>query len=316
MPGKIEKVSVLMPVYNSEKYIRQSVKSILNQCFGNFEFIIIDDGSTDNTGKIINEFKDSRIIYKKTEHNGTSAALNYGVKLCTYGWIARIDSDDLNTKTRLEEEIKFLESNPGCDILSCFSVYFKDPLKVLFLLSQPVSHEEIYDFLDLHNPMNQSGLMIRKSILEENPFNEDFRSSEDFELLYRIRDRYRFANLPEYLVYTRLRDDSRSAPGDNEDIYNMLFNPSFKKMIDAKSKGEHFYRASTIAWLNYFYGSRKDSRGYLKNSFSWKNLAAYFSTFLPDEYFNKFIKLRLKYRLKNLFKSSRQFKKELKELNS
>ncbi len=314
MPEKIKQISVLMPAYNCGKYITQAVKSILNQTYKEFEFIIIDDGSTDKTEEIIHSFKDARIKYYKTENKGTSAALNYGLSLCKNQWVARIDADDLNIPARLEKQVKFLENNPDCDVVSCWSVYFKDPAKILFLLREPVQHLDIYDYLDLHNPINQSGVIYRKKIIVSEGYNESFKFNEDFELFHRIRDKVRFYNIPEFLVYTRVRHGSKTYTQINRNLYDVLFNPAFKNMIDAKSKGEHFYWASTIAWINYFYGLRQDSRSYFKNSFSWKNLAAYFTTFLPDEYFHKFIDSRLRYRIKNMFASTGQYSKELKNL--
>lgn len=314
MPEKIKNISVLMPTFNCGKYVKQSVQSILNQTFKDFELIIIDDGSSDDTEKTVNEFTDERIKYHKTENKGTAAALNFGLSKCKYDWVARIDSDDLNTAERFDKQIKFLEENPGYDVISSWSVYFADPDKILFLLQESVEHEEIYEYLDLHNPVNQSAVMYRRQVILDEKYNEDMLFNEDFELMHRIRDKVKFYNIPEYLCYTRLRKDGKTHSKNNTNVYEMLFNPAFKNMVDAKSKGGHFYWATRIAWINYFYGSRKDSRSYFKNSFSLKNLLAYFTTFLPDEYFHKFIDSHLKYRLKNLFSNSKNYKNELKKL--
>ena len=291
MPVINTKISVLMPAYNCSKYIKAAINSILNQTYKEFEFIIIDDGSTDNTADIISSFKDSRIKYYKTEHKGTSAALNYGITLCSNEWIARIDADDLNITTRLEKQMKFIEENPECDVISSWSVYFRDPAKILFLLKEPLYNNEIYKYLDIHNPLNQSAMICRKSIFNDVKFNENIDSAEDYELLYRIRENVNFAIIPEFLVYTRLRDDSRTMTGSRGNLYNMLYNNAFKKMLDSKSKGDHFYWASVAAWLNFFYGERSDARGYFRNSFSFKNTAAYLTTFLPVKYFLKLINL-------------------------
>lgn len=311
MPEIIKKISVLMPVYNCGRYVSHAIKSILNQTFRDFDFIIINDGSTDNTEEVVKGFDDKRIIYRKTENKGTSAALNYGLKLCKYNWVARIDSDDINVPNRLETQIRFLGENPGYDIVSSWSVYFRDPAIILFLLREPVEHDDIYDFLDLHNPLNQSSIMYRKKLILEEQYDETFSNNEDYELFYRIRDKARFFNIPEFLVYTRLRPDSKSKHVHNVNLHEMLFRPAFKNLIDSKSKGDHFYWSSVIAWVNYFYGNRNEARSYLKNSFSWRNLAAYITTFLPDKYFNKFIDSRFKYRLQNLFNSTGRYKKEL-----
>lgn len=314
MSEKIKNISVLMPAYNSGKYISAAVKSILNQTYTNFEFMIIDDGSTDETEQIIKGFEDKRIKYKKVKHNGTSAALNYGIGLCKHEWIARIDADDLNTPQRLASQVQFLESHSEIDILSSWSVYFTDPSKILFLLNEPLGHIDIHKYLNIHNPINQSAMICRKSIFDKYKFNESLNSNEDYELLYRIRDEYRFANMPEYLVYTRLRGDSRTAGGNRDNLYDLLNTNAFRRMVDSKSKGDHFYWASVAAWLNYFYGSRQSARGYFRNSLSLKNLTAYFTTFLPDKYFFKFIDSHLKYRIKSFFENKSFFKKELASL--
>jgi len=311
LPEEIKNVSVLMPVFNGGKYLSGAIKSILAQSYREFEFIIIDDGSTDNTAELIKKFNDSRIKYHYTEHNGTSAAMNYGICLCRSEWIARIDADDLNTSNRLEKEIAFLADNPGVDILSSWSVYFRDPAKILFLLKEPQTHAAIHKYLDLHNPINQSAMIFRKSIFTANRFNESLDCNEDYELLYRLRDEVTFAIMPEFLVYTRLRPDSRTLTGTRGNLFNMLHTAAFKKIVDSKSKGEHFYSAQVIAWLNYFYGSRSDSRGYFRNSFSLKNIAAYLTTFLPDKYFFKFINSHVRYRLAALFTNKSHYKKEL-----
>src|SRR4030095_7524004 len=314
MPSKIKSISVLMPSYNCGKYISQAIQSILNQTFKDFELIIIDDGSTDNTEEIVASFKDSRIIHKKTLNKGTAAALNFGLKACHGEWVARIDDDDLNVPSRLQAQISFLEENPDYDVVSGWSVYFRDPEKILFLLKEPIIHQDIHDYLDLHNPLNQSAVIYRKKIIQKEKYDESFRFNEDFELFYRIRDKVRFYNIPKFLAYTRVRPDSKSFSQRNRNLYEMLFNPAFKNLVEATSKGSHFYWASTIAWINFFYGNRKDSRGYFKNSFSWKNLSAYFTTFLPDEYFYKFIDSHIKYRLYNTFTNTKKYKKELRGL--
>jgi hypothetical protein len=97
-------------------------------------------------------------------------------------------------------------------------------------------------------------------------------------------------------------------------MYDVLFNPAFKNLIESKSKGEHFYWASTIAWINFFYGNRKSSRGYFKKSVSAKSFLAYLSTFLPDKYFVTLIDSRLKYRMQNILKPSKRYQTELKKL--
>ena len=99
-------VSVVMPAYNSEKYIAESIESVLNQTFKNFEIIVVDDGSTDNTRKIISDYKDNRIRYYYQENLGSGAARNLGLSNSRGNWIAFLDSDDLWNPVKLEEQLK------------------------------------------------------------------------------------------------------------------------------------------------------------------------------------------------------------------
>jgi glycosyltransferase involved in cell wall biosynthesis len=306
-----------MPVYNNAEYIEYSIKSIINQSYKEFEFLIVDDGSTDKTEEIVNSFKDSRIIYKKIEKNsGTSAALNFGLKIANGDWIARIDADDLNAHNRLDSQIKFIEDNPDYDVISSWSIYFKNPNKILFSLQEPIEHDEIYEYLNLHNPLNQSAVFYKKERILQAGYDENFKNNEDFELFHRIRDQVRFYIIPEYLVYTRIRKDSKSYSQSNKNIYEFLFPEAFRNLMNSQSRGRSFYWASNTAWVNFFYGDKRKARNYLYNSFSWKNVFAYMTTFLPENLFQRIIESRIKYRVKGLFENKSEFKKELNKLLS
>lgn len=310
------KITVLMPVYNSARFLRQSVKSILNQTYKDFEFLIIDDGSTDNTGEIISGFKDSRINYKKIEHKGTSAALNFGINAASGNWIARIDADDLNVPSRIEKQCAFIFTNPDYDIVSSWSVYFKEPHKILFFLKEPTEHPDIYKYLNLHNPINSSSVIYRKNIIKKAKYNESFDAYEDFELFFRIRDDVKFYNLPEFLSYTRMHSGSRTRGDSKQDIYNVINDYALKQLINSTRKRDQFYWTTIIAWQNFFYGNRKDSRSYLKKIPEIKNIAALLATYLPENLFRKLVDSRIKYRTRDLLTSMQYFKKELNELLS
>ena len=110
------KVSVVMPAYNAEKYIREAIDSVLAQTFTDFEFIILDDGSTDATAAIIQSYEDDRIRFCPNERNmGVAATLNRALKLAQGEYIARMDADDVSYKNRLEMQLDFIKKS-GCDI--------------------------------------------------------------------------------------------------------------------------------------------------------------------------------------------------------
>ncbi len=115
--GKV--VSVVMPAYNAEKYIKEAIDSVLNQTFKNFELIIVDDGSTDNTESIIKSYNDNRIVYIKKKHSGISETLNLGIKRASGVYIARMDTDDMMYKNRLERQVAFMQNNPQYDMVGC-----------------------------------------------------------------------------------------------------------------------------------------------------------------------------------------------------
>ena len=111
-------ISVLMPVYNSELYLEDAVQSILDQTYKNFEFIIIDDGSVDNSLAILESFKDNRIkLVKKKNNTGYTSLLNESINYAKYDYLARMDSDDVSNKDRLLKQFKFLEKNKDYSVV-------------------------------------------------------------------------------------------------------------------------------------------------------------------------------------------------------
>jgi glycosyltransferase involved in cell wall biosynthesis len=298
-----------MPAYNCGKYISHSIKSILNQTYINFELIIIDDGSNDNTAEIVRNINDGRIIYEKTDHKGTSAALNRGVYLAKGDWIARIDADDLNTPDRLEKQIKFFSVNPQYNVISSWSVYFSNEGNVCYLWKSPVNHEEIYESLNLLNPLNQSGLLIKKNLLLENKFDESFIYFEDYELMYRIRNKAKFYNIPDLLVYTRIRDDSKSVIGNTNKIYNLLFPSSIERLLKSETSKELRYWNGICGDLCLYYGNLNDATKYYRKSFKLENYFKIFMILILGEKIRILFKKNIKLRFKNIFMNKTKFRK-------
>ena len=124
-------VSVLMPVYNGEKHLKEAIDSILNQTFTDFEIIIVNDGSTDSTASIIDNYDDKRIIHIKQENKGLSNALNIGASYCKGEYIARMDADDISISSRLMNQYLFLKSHPNISVLSSAFSYINEKGKYL-----------------------------------------------------------------------------------------------------------------------------------------------------------------------------------------
>lgn len=191
-------VSVLMPVYNGEKYLIEAMDSILNQTYLDFEFIIINDGSTDNTEQIILSYEDPRIRYKKNETNHKLiATLNEGIELCTGKYIVRMDADDISALNRIEKQVAFMEENPNVGLCGTWFETFDDTRKK-GESNYASEHEEIcYKHLyQIH--LSHGTAVFRKSILDKLNFrfDKEYAHAEDYDLFTRMALETKLANLP------------------------------------------------------------------------------------------------------------------------
>lgn len=204
-------VSVLMSVYNARsEELRQSIDSILNQTFGNFEFIIINDGSTNDTEKVIQSYSDARIRYYKNETNlKIITSLNNGLKLCRGKYIARLDSDDYSGLTRLEKQVDYMEKHPNVGGLGTFfkRLHTGEEIK---LPTEPADVNILSKYVRgcISNP---SG-MIRKSVLDKNNliYDKNCLHAEDFKLWADISYHADLAVVPEVLTFIRSHEDGVS----------------------------------------------------------------------------------------------------------
>jgi glycosyltransferase involved in cell wall biosynthesis len=172
-------VSVLMPVFNAEVYLQDAIESILTQSFSEFEFLIIDGGSADNTVKIVNSYNDPRIkLITNPEGLNFVDALNLGISLAQGKYIARMDADDLSYPDRIEKQYFFMEHNPEIGACSTWMENFGDQNKIL---KMPVFPMEIYFGFLKNNCFGHGPSMVRKSLLIENNirYDNDYYYSED-----------------------------------------------------------------------------------------------------------------------------------------
>ena len=140
-------VSVIMPVYNGEKYLAEAIDSILGQSFTDFEFLIVDDGSQDNSAEIIRSYekRDRRIRFIQLERNmGAAAARNRGIAAATGKFITMMDCDDISLPERLQKQVDFMQSNPEIGAVGvCGQAVNEDMTKLLFDLNAPERHCDI-----------------------------------------------------------------------------------------------------------------------------------------------------------------------------
>lgn len=210
MRKKMPKATVLMPVYNGEKYLKEAIESILNQTFKDFEFLIINDGSTDNSVKIINSYQDKRIRLVHNETNlGLIYTLNKGIDLVESEYIARMDCDDISSTNRLSKQIKYLDQHPEVGILGSWVKIIGDHS---FIGKYYIKHEEIKASLLFNSSLAHPSVTMCKEILDQHNFRYDerFKHAEDYEMWTRMIDLTDFANLPEPLLSYRKHPESIS----------------------------------------------------------------------------------------------------------
>jgi glycosyltransferase involved in cell wall biosynthesis len=202
-------VSVIMPVYNTGKYVGEAMQSILNQTYSNFEFIIINDGSTDNSEEIILSFDDARIRYYKNEVNSKIVyTRNRGLDLAQGTYIAFLDSDDISDIRRLELQVDYLENNPQCGILgtSIINIDFNGN-KIGTTVIYSAKSDAIPVVMLFKNYFCASSVMFCKEALGAIRFDTNFPVAEDYVLWLQIMEKgYKVAHLKEALTYYRNHD--------------------------------------------------------------------------------------------------------------
>ncbi len=204
-------VSVVMPVFNGEKYVFHAVESILHQTFQNFEFIIVDDGSSDGTSGILSSIKDKRVkIITFASNRGIVDALNEGISYASGMYIARQDADDISLPKRIEKQIRCIGSDPGLVLVATgikiIADEITDALKSIeaFYCSYGTKQEVRRQFRNLNSPIAHPTVLFRKIAFEEaGGYRKEFEFCEDTDLWYRMLERGEMAKICEPLVYYR-----------------------------------------------------------------------------------------------------------------
>lgn len=215
------KITVLMSVFNGEKHLREAVDSILNQTFKDFEFLIINDGSTDGTFEILKTYSDSRIkIIENKKNLGLTRSLNRGLKIAKGDYIARQDADDISVNERLQIEFDFLVAHPDYAAVGSFIRVIDEKGQELSTIEKPITDEEIKDFLKKSNCIAHGSSLIRMSCLQDVGFyDETFTKAQDYDLWLRLSEKYKLKNIPEYFYLWRNRKENISVKNHNEQIH-------------------------------------------------------------------------------------------------
>lgn len=201
------KISVVMPVYNGEKYLNEAIDSIICQTFRDFELIIIDDGSTDNTSNIIKSYNDKRIVFIKNNENlGIVKTLNKGIQIAKGQYIARMDADDICYPYRLEKQYIIMEENPEIGLCGSSVEVFNESTSNIH--ECPTDNEEIKVLQIFNTAFAHPSVIIRKDILVKYDlkYDEFYEGMEDYELWLRMSKVTQLANTKEVLLKYRNHD--------------------------------------------------------------------------------------------------------------
>jgi glycosyltransferase involved in cell wall biosynthesis len=202
---RIPLVSVAMPVYNSEKYIRQAIDSVLAQTCSDFELVIVNDGSSDRSKEIILSYADERIRYMENEKNlGIVKTRNRCIEHSAGKYIAVLDNDDIALPSRLEEQVRFLEANNDYGVCGSFYWIIDGKGKLISKKILPVTDREVKTYLLFDNCFCNSSVMIRSELLKERPYAEGLDKIEDYYFLYMVSKFKKLTNLPVFATQYRV----------------------------------------------------------------------------------------------------------------
>ena len=285
-----KKISIVIPVYNSEKTIGKTISSILKQTYENFEIILVDDGSTDESQSIIKSFDDKRIIYNVQENQGVSTARNNGIALASGEYISFIDSDDIVKECFLEDFIKALNKNPDADLITCKFVRTKST--------------EDYE----SNESAESNSQTK----EENEAYEEYSGNKIYKFLYEEFNGYCFNKIYKKSIIdeNKIRFDKTIFMGEDL-LFNFEFLSHSKKAIGFDSR-------------NYIYVVNENSLSKSKTSLKWfsildsyekvLNLNLDLDKFLESKIIYSYYKyiLESKTRLKENKTESKEIKEKIK----
>lgn len=218
-------ITVLLPCYNGASFLVPAIESVLNQTLAEFELLIIDDGSKDDTWQIIQSYRDPRIRAVHQENRGLAATLNRGINEASCALIARHDQDDLMHPDRLAKQLDFFNGHDGYALVGTWAHIIENDCPTLRMHRHPLSDHALKLMLLFDNPFVHSSVMLsRDAVLDVGGYSEDRtrQPPEDYELWSRLGRRYKLANMGEDLTGYRELAGSMSRSGDSPFLKNVL----------------------------------------------------------------------------------------------
>lgn len=234
-------VSVIIPTYNRENTIKESINSVLNQTYKDIELIVVDDGSSDGTIDVVRSIKDSRLKYIQQENQGACVARNNGISIAAGEYIAFQDSDDAWSEDKLEKQVPILENNPEVDIVCCKTECTRsNGTFFTSLTNKPEGFVEPYG-------ISTQTLLVRREVFSDTKFDPLVTRYQDLDfLLVASEKHHRIYLVPEYLVIRNHQDNSIS--NHPERIYEMAnyFKVKHAKIMNDKSNFLSYFFASVL----------------------------------------------------------------------
>lgn len=281
----MSEISVIIPVYNGQQYIKSAIDSILSQTLKNFELIIIDDGSSDGTPEIITKYAkhDSRIIFKSRDNVGMVATMKELEEMAACRYVARMDADDIAMPNRLLMQKKFLDTNPEFVLVGSQIIQIDSKNNKIGRPNLPTSHDEILNGLLLKPdstpvPIIHPTVMIRRSsLLSVGGYDPSLTASEDRDLWLKLSSIGKLANLPETLLHYRRHFASFTSTRSDESRQlrkQVILNYYYRNNLPLPNLIEDSVGRTQLQWETYLQWSKQSlSSNFYQSSFRYFILA-------------------------------------------
>jgi glycosyltransferase involved in cell wall biosynthesis len=304
------KITVLMPAYNASEYIGEAIESVLKQTFSDFELLIIDDGSVDNTAEIVRSFDDPRIVFIQQKNAGVAVALNTGLQIARAEYIARFDADDICYANRLETQYEFIINNPDYVVVGSDVDYVDADRDFIFThQSSACTNKQIKSLPYSVCPFIHSSVLFKRSVIPEAGYNTHAHTFEDHFLWLQISNEGKFHNISHSLMQVRLNPRSLTVdekwrtkefisikykaleklnitPYDGEILLAILKKQDNEKI---KTGSYHALLAKKFLWNNYqpLQARQNIKKAIVLNPFHFDNYLVLGMSFLPRNMISK-----------------------------
>lgn len=238
-------VSVLIPAYNAEGRVSEAILSVLQQSFEDYEVIVLDDASDDNTYDVVSSFDDRRVTVVQNEENlGISRSRNKLISYASGDYVAWLDSDDRMVEDRLERQVAFFYDHAEHALVGGAIRIIDEDGEPIGKRTYPTTHEDIHDALLRYNPFAQPAVMTRRVVLEDaDGFREDIDIGEDYDLMLRVAADHRVANLDAVLTEYRVFDEQTTTANMKQTMQNTV-------SIQQRAINEYGYEDDWVSWLH------------------------------------------------------------------